>query len=394
MGHQVYYLAGELDPPGTGNTLLSVPIAGTQLVERAHFIHPTALWITAHAFGTTHEHEQLRLRMERSIVFLRRALTDFISNFDVDVLVAQNVFALPLNLPFSMALRRVVTETGLPTIAHNHDFYWERKRFSVTSVDDVLYSTFPPKLPNVQHVVINTRAQRMLAERGFESTFVPNVFDYARPRPGPDDYNADLRSEIGLSEGDLFFLQPTRVIPRKGIELAIELVRRLAPLPIKLIITHHAEFDTLDYLEEIQALAARCHVDLRYLPIRFKPQRHPGEGIEKVYSLWDAYIHADFVTYPSLYEGFGNALLETLYFRKSVLVNRYQVYQDDIEPLGLNVITTNGEITDGTAEAVQALLKDPPTVESATVHNARVAEEHFSYEVLQAHLETLLASFR
>ena len=61
------------------------------------------------------------------------------------------------------------------------------------------------------------------------------------------------------------------------------------------------------------------NVDLLYLPDRlFKPQRQIcREGKNKVYSLWDAYIYADFVTYPSLYEGFGNALLETIYFQKA-----------------------------------------------------------------------------
>jgi glycosyltransferase involved in cell wall biosynthesis len=178
-----------------------------------------------------------------------------------------------------------------------------------------------------------------------------------------------------------------------SIDLAIELVRRLDDLPIKLIVTHHAEFDTLDYLEELYAIAARAHVDLRYLPIRFEPQRRPGEGINKIYSLWDAYIHADFVTYPSLYEGFGNALLETLYFRKPMLVNRYPVYCDDIEPLGLDVVTIDGAITDGTLARVRAMLSDPVRTAAKTDNNARVAQEHFSYEALQKQLEGLLTTF-
>jgi hypothetical protein len=33
--------------------------------------------------------------------------------------------------------------------------------------------------------------------------------------------------EIGLRDDDVFMLQPTRVVMRKGIEHAIELVRRL-----------------------------------------------------------------------------------------------------------------------------------------------------------------------
>ena len=42
-------------------------------------------------------------------------------------------------------------------------------------------------------------------------------------------------------------------------------------------------------------------------------RQRDSEG-RKVYTLWDLYHHADFVTYPSTYEGFGNALLEAIYF--------------------------------------------------------------------------------
>jgi hypothetical protein len=56
-----------------------------------------------------------------------------------------------------------------------------------------------------------------------------------------------------------------------------------------------------------------------------------------------SYAHADFVTFPSLYEGFGNALVEAMYFRMPTLVNRYSVYVSDIAPLGcvLGVWTRN-----------------------------------------------------
>jgi glycosyltransferase involved in cell wall biosynthesis len=393
LGHQIYYFAGELDPHSDSRVLLNVPIAGSQLVDRAHFTHPMALWITKKSFGTMEEHDRLRIRMENATAHLKRALTGFISRFHIDLLVIENVFAISLNLPLSMALRRVIFETKIPTIAHHHDFYWERERFATTCVDDILFSTFPPKLPNVRHAVINSKAQQQLHERGFESTYIPNVFDYAAPMPQHDAFNRDLRAEIGLDEGDIFFLQPTRVIRRKGIELAIELVSRLGDLPIKLIVTHQAEFDTLDYLAELYAIAARCHVNLYYLPVRFEPQRHPGSGINKVFSLWDAYLYADFVTYPSLYEGFGNALLETFYFRKPVLVNRYPVYVGDIEPYQPDVIAIDGAITDETVAQVRALIGNRERAQAMADHNAGLAAEHFSYEVLQRKLADLIASF-
>ena len=45
-----------------------------------------------------------------------------------------------------------------------------------------------------------------------------------------------------------------------------------------------------------------------------------AEG-RKIYTLFDVYPHADLVTYPSHYEGFGNAFLEAIYFGKPVVVN-------------------------------------------------------------------------
>lgn len=394
LGHQIYYCAGELDPVDAESNLLRVPLAGSRLVPAAHFTAPESVWITEHAFGTRQAHPDLRLRIEQAAAHLKAELDAFVDGYGIDVLVAQNVFAIPLNLPLSMALRRVIAERQMTCIAHNHDFYWERERFAVTCVDDILVSTFPPDLPQVRQLTINTQAQRALAERGVESTYLPNIFDYAAEPPGIDAYNADLRRELGLQEGELFFLQPTRVVRRKGIELAIELVRRLNDLPIKLFITHHAEYDTLDYLAELQALAARENVPLYYLPMRFAPQRVPGEGIHKTYSLWDAYVHADFVTYPSLYEGFGNALLETLYFRRPLLVNRYQIYKDDIESVGVRAVTIDGQITDAAVEAVRALLADPARADQMAAHNFDVARKHFSYEAVEPLLSSLLQSFQ
>jgi glycosyltransferase involved in cell wall biosynthesis len=397
LGHKSFYFAGELDPPIADDALLSTPVAGAMLDERAHFKHPTAVWIQTNAFGTAEEVDGLRARLEEAASELEESLLAFVRQHSIDLLVPQNVFALPLNIPLSVALRRVLVETGLPAIAHNHDFYWERERFSPSNVQDILHSTFPPVLPTIQQVVINSPMKQALAQRGIDSTVVPNVFDYARPVLGPDDYNADLRAQIGLDEGDLFFLQPTRVVRRKGIELAIELVSRLDDLPIKLVITHHAdpaESDAIRYLEELRSLAARSHVDLQYVPDRFEPARRFSEQGEKIYSLWDAYVYADFITYPTRYEGFGNALLETLYFRKPLFVNRYSVYKADIEPHGLDVIAIDGEITESAVEAVRSMLKDSDRLEMAAAHNASVAREHFSYQVLQKHLQDLLAGIR
>jgi hypothetical protein len=56
---------------------------------------------------------------------------------------------------------------------------------------------------------------------------VPNVFEFEKEPPGIDDYTADVRQELGLAEDDIFILQPTRIVPRKGIEMANNQILKL-----------------------------------------------------------------------------------------------------------------------------------------------------------------------
>ena len=64
-----------------------------------------------------------------------------------------------MNVPLGLALTNFIVETGIPTIAHHHDFYWERDRFAVNAIGDFLGTAFPPTLPTIQHVTINSFAQ-------------------------------------------------------------------------------------------------------------------------------------------------------------------------------------------------------------------------------------------
>jgi glycosyltransferase involved in cell wall biosynthesis len=387
MGHQIYAFAGVLDEAAPDEAV------GRTQFGLAHFAHPDITWITERAFGEAPWDEELRLRMGRAEAILTDALRHFVNRNSLELIVPENVFAIPLNLPLSLALRKVVAESGIPALAHHHDFYWERARYSAPAAASLLRQTLPPNLPNLRHVVINSVARRALAERGFDSRVVPNILDFSSQPPGPDAYNADLRQALGLAADERFLLQPTRVIRRKGIEHSIDLASRLEGVPIHLVISHHAEHDSLDYLDELRALAGRTGVRLTYAPDLFGPYRgaHPDGG--KRYSFWDAYARADFVTYPSRYEGFGNALLEAVYMRRPLLVNRYPVYREDIEPTGLRAVTMDGEITDEVVASARALLDDPDLAGEMTEHNYAVASRHFSYAYARPLLEASLQSF-
>ena len=381
MGHEVYYCAGELEDNAPNPTL----------IPELHFRDPEAEAVGALVFGRMEPPEGLARRLEEDTERLKAQLHGWLAESGIDVMVVENALAIPMHVPLGLALAQLIAETGIPTIGHHHDFYWERQRFRLNCIPDLLQKTFPPALPSMRHVTINSLAQRDLQFfRGLEAMVVPNIFDYDTPAPGFDDYNQDFRQAMGFSPYDWLFLQPTRVIPRKGIDISFELLRRLREPRARLVISHQAGDEGMAYFRQLLDRADAMNVEVHYLAGFIEEERVQRNG-RKAYTLWDVYPHADFVTYPTLYEGFGNALLEAIYFRKPVLVNRYSVYVADIAPLGFDFVEVDDWITDESVAEVRRLLDDPDRCRAIAGKNYELARQHFSYGVLARALKRLLS---
>jgi glycosyltransferase involved in cell wall biosynthesis len=382
MGHVVAYCAGELSsngPPGVA-------------VDEMHFHHPEIEAIHDAAF-LGDESPALRRRITRSAGRLQQAIRGFVDEYDIALLVSQNASAIPMNIPLGVALSREIARTGMRCIGHHHDLPWERKRFRQCAVQELIDRHFPPSGPSIRHAVINTIARQQLRiRRGIESIVLPNVMDYSAEDPSRASRSHIVRSALGFGASDIVLLQPTRVVPRKGIELAVDLAHGLGevlqPRAVRLLLTHHATDEGPAYLDRVSEAALDAGVDLVPAWDRFVDRRCHDD--ESEFDLRDAYECADLVTYPSLYEGFGNALLEAVFYRRPLLVNRYPVYVSDIGPAGFDFIEIEGRIEQRTIDHVASLLDQPQKIKAITDHNYEVARRSFSYEVAQDRLNELL----
>jgi mannosylglucosylglycerate synthase len=385
MGHEIFFCAGEVSGYARKGTV----------IPKLHFADQTIRALSISAFGEDSESdgEKLADQIYARADEIRSPLRWFIRSNKLELIIVQNALTIPMNLPLGVSLTGLIAELGINTIAHHHDFYWERQRYQTNNILDLLDTTFPAKLPTIQHITINSIAQaRLKARRGIDSIVIPNVHDYSTPPPGVDDYNQDFRKTLGISSEDLFVLQPTRVIQRKGIELAIELVRRLSYPNPSLYITHRSDDEGLSYWLWLKREAKVMGVQIGLIDHLIGQERSKIKK-HKVYSLWDAYVHANLISYPSLYEGFGNALLETIYFNKLAVVNRYPVYNADIKPLGFEFIELDGFVNEHSVNQTRELLNDPERVRQMTEKNYEIANEHFSFKVLEEKLRELIANF-
>ncbi len=383
-GHSCFWFAGELDRE-TNRSFL---------VPEAHFRHEQNQWINARVLGRKQRKASVTETIQALKSILKVQLRDFIESFQVDMLIAENVLTIPMHVPLGIALTELIAETQVPTIAHHHDFYWERTRYAVNAVEDYLRMAFPPKLPSIEHVVINSSAQEELALRtGIAAIIIPNVIDYENPPEIDAVQSLQIRENIGLGPDDVMILQPTRIVQRKGIEHAIALVEELQDPRYKLVISHEAGDEGYDYAEWLKENARDRGVDLRLVATRIADPINGNGGKEDDYTLWDVYPHADFITYPSLYEGFGNAFLEAIYFKKPLLINRYAIFVRDIEPKGFDLVVMDGFLTKRNIADVKQILESPERREQMVEHNYAVAAKYYSYALLRRWLVTLMINF-
>lgn len=378
--HGVFWFGGRLDKPEDRSVC----------VTEAHFQHPEVQWINQRIWGRTKRAPIVTRRIRDMSQYLKESIWDFVRKFDITLLIVENALTIPMNLPLGVAIAEFLLESEVPAIAHHHDFYWERSRFLVNAVNDYLEMAFPPREQELHHVVINQNAKDNLAWRkGVSSHLIPNVLDFEKPPPDSDPYARELRKELGLKPDDVVFLQPTRVVPRKGIEHSIQLLSLMDNPNCKLVISHESGDEGYEYEYMLRGLAERSGVDVLFVSSKVGNERTVDEG-DKVYNLWDLYPMADFVTYPSLYEGFGNAFLEAVYFKIPMLVNRYDIFMRDIEPKGFKVVTMDGFVTPDVADRVNRLIEDQEARKQVVERNYQIARRYYSYNVLQEKLDYLI----
>ncbi len=382
LGYECTYFAGLCDRPPER----------TYLVPEAHFKHPAIDALNEELFGRQTRSSRTSKVIQAFKDQIKDHLYKYARQFDVSLLIVENALSLPMNIPLGLALTEFIAETNIPTIAHHHDFRWERARYAISAVSDYLTMAFPPILPSIHHVVINSFARRQLALRtGSSSVMMPNVMDFDNPPGEPDKYANDFRASFGIGEDEFLLLQPTRIVPRKRIELAIELARRLDSGGCTLLITHAAGDEGTEYQQFLAGYAENLGVRMLCASDRVEIERGMTSDKQKGYSLADAYQHANIVTYPSAVEGFGNAFLESIYYHRPIVISSYEIFKTDIEPKGFRVIEFEDFITNDVVRQTRDVLMNPELAVGMAKHNYAIGKRYYSYQNLEKQLVALMS---
>jgi glycosyltransferase involved in cell wall biosynthesis len=396
LGHEVIYVAGEFDQAQ------GVEIPSLSMNDA------TNLWIHKNAFEKLTVDE--RTFEDAFDAYVERIKSELKNLPKLDLLIINNIFSLGFNLAAAVALTEFVREKNLKVIAHNHDFYWERERYSTPQCEYVkrtLEEYFPPKDGLILHVTINRLAQEELRRRkNIDSVVVPNVFDFNQPVWRIDEYNRDLRSVLGISEDDLVVLHATRIVPRKAIEIAMDFVACLSEKVEKnvhFVLAGFPETESQEYYRKIVKKAESMPYETHFTFEMVRSERFVND--RKYYSLWDMYAICNVITYTSILEGWGNQLIEAVFAKKPLVVFEYPVYKSDIAPLGFQFISLGDtahydeneglyrldvQRLDDAARRLKQLLCDPERLSEIVEKNFQIGRTHLSLERLKLLLENIL----
>ena len=395
MGHKTFILSGQFEDR-------KLNPFNERLAPYMSFFTPESIWEQRKAFHNPNGNEEKLLEhIETYAEIIQKRIELWLLDYKIDIVISENASALPAHLSMGIAIKRTFEKNGIPIITHDHDFAWERgERYKSPhkSIMKIVEEVFPLRIKNSYHAVINLNGQRTLKERyGRDSIVVPNVMDFDIPYGIVTNQNKRLKTDLGFKEDDIILAQVTRIVRRKGIEVAIKLVDKLNDSKIRLIVTGNANDDEgASYFEELTDLI----VDLN-LKNKVVCASHMVNNMgtltdsQVLYSLSDAYANANSCTYFSTYEGFGNAFVEAVLSKTPIFVNNYKpVYWPDIGSKGFKtVMLEDNNLTDKAVADMAEIIYNEKLNKEIADYNFELGKKYFSYDTLETKLKELLSQF-
>jgi glycosyltransferase involved in cell wall biosynthesis len=393
IGHSVYTLSGQYQER-------PMERATETILPELSFSSPESFWSQKRAFFFPESDPgELIGHVRHHANALQKKIEKWIADNHIDLLISENASSLPSHLEMGLAIKQSVQHLGIPTITHDHDFAWDRGDRYISSHPEInrfVEEVFPLRAENAIHAVINSHASVTLNEKfGRDSVLVPNVMDFSKPFGIRNAVSESLVTQLGFEKEDILLFQITKILRRKGIDVAIRLIDALHDSRVKLVVTGNYPDDAGSaYYTELVNLIHELRLGDRVIFAHhlFHGQGFASKGDEVDYSLSDAYACATACTYFSSYEGFGNAFLEAVLARKPVFVNNYEpVFMPDIGSKGFHtVMIEHGNLSEEAVRKMAEVIYNPALAKAWADHNYELGKKYFSYDTLRQKLELII----
>ncbi len=419
------------------------------------------------------------------VLVITEKLSTYIEEQNINLLYIINVCSNPGNVSLALAMVLISEYLGIPVINNNHDFYWEGGNRKVDiinqglkkgprdffftnshvgeffSIIEVLYpwerkSWMTVNINRLQYdkairlnghnpvnieqigTAIDHRSHLNISKRSMIRTFKQVAYIFANNKDSVTVHaiKRNIKSDRSLRpillghitkhhfdfvNNNIVFLQPTRVISRKSIELNFKLISKLLSeerfckklidnpeLKISLIVTGPIPHGQQDYY---QNLLLDFSSFLKSVPKEFKSKVFLGflfsefdkDAFKQKYNapidIGQLYQIASLILLPSQIEGRGLPILEAAASGTPIYCRQYEpreVYEEVIgthlnEKNRLRVLEFKGNKLTGRLinKIIDQVFYPQNNVDDVT-HNLNVIKNRYSYEALEIKMRDII----
>lgn len=387
--------------------------------------------------------------IHKEAMYAKEVIKEWVERNHIDLIIAHNT-CHPYNFITAVGLGYYIEELREQGIIWPklmvwwHDSYFERPIFAKPNPVIKKYLKYLPG-SYVDGLAFINHSQIDIAKRMYEEEGMPNLEEFFKHRtcvvpntsdipwdwetidwsdndpifPKQDNYNNDFFRDIGLlhklNEKGLtlndacILLQHTRVVPRKRIEVALDLAFKLEEKflsnnqikSVVVLVSGHSGDEQESYVEYLEDYYAKLLI------------KKPDSNVLLIFGEGSILSHRDIIvdkkyykfkevpsivaaqggigTYFSEIEGFGNNLLEMMCYGLPVVINKYEVYKEEIEHLGFDLpATENCKVTEELVEQAFSLLTDVVRRNQAVHHNLQVLSRKLDHAIIADKLTPLI----
>jgi glycosyltransferase involved in cell wall biosynthesis len=389
--------------------------------------------------------------IHESALYAKKVIADFVKKNEIDLLIAHNT-SHPYNFITAVGLGYYLDEIRTNNIVWPnvlvwwHDSYYERDVFKNANPVIEKYLKHLPGV-HVDGIAFINNSQIELGKRWFanyngkrldaffkeRAVVVPNTSEIDwewRDQdwnggnliyPNQDNYNDSFFKDVGLIaelqkrdmdlDDAVILLQHTRVVPRKRIEVAIDLAMEIEKKYLEeglkkcvtILVSGHSgdeQFEYKKYLKNYmkEKLVSNPKSNVVLLFGENIILSHRDIIVDKKYYKF-AEIPAVCAaagaigTFFSEVEGFGNNLLEMMSFGLPVVINRYDVYKQEIEQLDFKLpAIDDGVLTDELVSEAFRMLNDLMYRNKVVKHNLEILSRKLCHEIIAEKLSPLIVN--
>ncbi|MBW2027517.1 MAG: glycosyltransferase family 4 protein [Deltaproteobacteria bacterium] len=234
----------------------------------------------------------------------------------MDVILAHNVLHMPFNLPLTLAIRRMASRSKGPVIVSwAHDSPYFHPNYP-PYLDDHPWNVLRKTHRNIHYVTISESRRQLFSGicGGVPWRVIHNGVDPASILY-LDERSIRLAQELDLFNRDLVVVQPSRITPRKNLELSIHIVRGIKLLGYNILFVLTGAYDpheqrAISYYRRLKYWIKELGMEENIAVLaeyRFKDRKKLVP--DRVF-IRDLYLMADLLLMTSRDEGFGLPLLE------------------------------------------------------------------------------------